>query len=821
MPHPLLAELIPTPQECRFTEQTFLVGGSLRLQLPMGSAAADLRSAALLATVLATVGGRTLQPQQTTRYVGWHVLQVGDGGEYTVPSERIPERRESYYLRIDETGILLAARDSVGLFYAVQTLTQIVRLRRQGGHRIPAVEIRDWPALEHRGVMIDVGRQVERVDWLVELIEQMAAYKKNMFVLYFEDKFRWKRHPGLSHPTGYTHKDLQRLARVAEANHMEFVPALASLGHCEGILQHQEIAHLREDGAIYQLSLRHSGTRTLLSELYAEILPLYRGRFFHVNCDESPLLAGPPGSPQSYLKESLRLFTRHLVFLRDLLARHGKQMMIWGDMLLHYPQIMDSLPHDIIVVDWDYAPMRKRKREAPALLRRHGFPVIVAPAAVRSAQVCIPHASQLEDNIPHFIRAGVKAGACGEMTTLWELFASNSLVAMPGLITSAQYAWNPDAVPPTRIARTVAAHRYGPEAAADVVTGMRGLSSHAFQQRMKRESDTELGRRQRSYHVDSHELAVSDPVVHLTYRRNRWAEGIRTQMTAGVVALQSASSAARWHREELSSFRFAGLQQLFMADKRCAVNEAGSHIVAAERLRRVGRLLRAAKQLEAAGSALSRLTEQSDHLVRGTPAMWASTKPAGSQSLAEIFMDRLVLARHATRLHAAAVAKAGERLRRGQNADVSHLLGGGLVLFAELSNPSPSLYDIFRADIFGTDQTGKWCRISSKNWFVLNGQTYVGAWALAGGGLPERLRVVVRRTHIDPKAFPLASRLRFRALRTLTPAEIIAGAPAADYDLLDWRLISVPTWNYQQVRSTGWTLEFARQRAPAPLQPRR
>lgn len=810
MPQPLLADLLPTPQECRFFESNLQLGKDACIQIPLGASEADLRSAAETAQVLAVVTGRRLRVRQTTRYVGWHVLFVGSAEDCAVPVEAIPDRRESYYLRIAATGILLAGRDSAGLFYAVQTLAQIVRLRRQGGGRLPTAEIRDWPELEHRAVMIDVGRQVETMEWLLELIDRMASCKKNMFVLYFEDKFMWKRHPGLSHPSGYTPADFRRLAQACEDRHMEFVPALASLGHCEGLLQHDRIGHLREEGAIYQLSLRHPGTRKLLTELYEEILPLYHGRYFHVNCDESPLLAGPPGSPTSYLRESLRRFTEHLVFLHDLLARHGRQMMIWGDMLLHYPQIMDALPRDIIVVDWDYNSLKGRRREAPARLRGKGFPVIVAPAALRSAEVCFPDAMQLEDNIPHFIRAGKAAGACGEMTTVWELYASNSRVAVPGLVASAQYAWNPAAVPPSRIARTVAAHLYGPEAASAVVAGMRGLSPHAFKERMTAEAATPAGRRQRTYHVDSHEVVVSDPVVHLRYRRHSWAESIRTRMVAGIVALQSAVAKARWDAPELEHFRLAGLQQLFLADRRCAVNEAGQDIVAGERLRRSGQPLLAAERLDAAAASLGRLEELAGRLVGVTPGMWRATKPASDHALGDNFLDRLLLARRTLRTHGAQVARAAGRLRQGRQADLSQLLGGGLVLQVELTDPSPILYDIFLAEVLAADRGGPWRRLSCKNWFLLSGQTYVTAWAFAGGGLPERLRVTVRRTHIDPRNYPLASRLRFLAARTLTPGEIIAGAPVAELDTPDWRLLRVPQSDYRLVRSRGWVLEFAR-----------
>ncbi len=835
MKSPLLAEIIPTPRECQWSPGALRLSGSFRIHHPLGAAEADIRTARLLAGALAEATGLRLRVLPTTRYVNHHVLYVGtdDGfalgpagaasaarrdrgrspfsadGKTGESPAAVPAESESYAAFVDARGVLLAGADSAGLFYAVQTLAQILRLRRSAGPAVPRVAIRDWPALPLRAVMIDIARQVERADWMEQFVRRLAAYKKNMFVLYFEDKFRWGKHPRLSHPLGYSADEFRRLAATAEENHMEFVPALASLGHCEGILRHEELAHLREEGAIYQLTLRKPGTRRLLEDLYSEILPLYRGRYFHVNCDESPLLAGPPGSPKGYLQESIRLFGEHLVFLHDLLARHGKEMMMWGDMLLHHPEIMKGLPRDIIVVDWDYGSMVKRRREAPARFRREGFRVMVAPAAQRSAEVCYPQSMMMRENIPYFLRHGLEAGAIGEMTTCWEMFSTNSIVGLPGLVASAQYAWNPGAVEPAKIASAVAANLHGPEAAPHVVKAYRHLSSHRFLERYFAEARNPATRRRRTYHLDSHEFVATDPMVYLTYRRSKWAEGTVKQALAGVRDSAAGLARARWGRTALAVGALAGRHQAFQALRRVAVNEAGQLAVRAESLRRQGRLAEAGEALAEAGEQLAALCRMAEALVGPTRRIWEITRPKNDPGLEECFLRRVRLTRDSLRAHVARLKAAIDALARGRDASIDAVFGGDPALVIQAPNPSSRLIDLLKPAISVCDDRKTWRPVQHKNWFILEKQTYV--WVSvpqAGRKLPRYVRIHTTRTHIDPRSYPLADRYTVAAARTLRPGEILDGPPKADLETADWRLVFTPALQYERILNEPWVLEY-------------
>jgi len=817
MPGVLVADILPTPQHCRFTPDSFRLKPTTRIRHPVGAPPADVRTARLLAGMFKQHVGVRLQVRSATRYVHSHVLYVGHEGKFEVPLDFAPPHHEGYALRVARDGVLVSATDSAGLFYGVQTLGQVLRLRRRGGTAIPGLEIRDWPALRHRAVMMDIARQVERADYLEAFVRQMAALKKNMFVLYFEDKFRWRKHKALSHPLGYTPQEFRHLAEVAERNHVEFVPAPASLGHCEGILQHDQIAHLREDGAIYQLSLRHRGTRKLLAELYEEILPLYRGRFFHVNCDESPLLAGPPGSPRSYLAESVRLFGEHLLFLHDLLARAGKQMMVWGDMLLHHRRIMKDLPRDIIVVDWDYGSMANRRREALQVFREQGFSVMVAPAACRSAEVTFPQLMLMADNVPHFIRQGVGAGAIGEMTTMWEMRSTNPIVGWPGVVAGAQYAWNPEAIDPNRIARRVAANLHGPEAATAVTRAYRNLSSDLFLERYQEEASEPPIPGTRTYHLDSHEFASTDAAVYLTYRKNRWADRVVAQAARGIQSAAAARRLARWGADDLEAYQLAGMHQALHGQRRQVVNQAGLLVVRAERLRRKGsraNLKRAGALVGQAAADLRELADFAAALAVGTRGVWRRTRHGDDPALEEIYLRRLRFTERGAKRSAAGLHRAACALKEGRDVDLGGIIGGRAALVFEASNPSRTLIDILTPEISVSADGREWRTVNTKGWFFLQRQRYLTALMLPGGRLPRFIRIRTRRTHINPRSFPLAERYRVSTARTLTPGEIIDGPPRADVETLDWRLVRTPKLSYELQAAEPWLLEYELSECP-------
>ena len=157
--------LLPRPQEIRYGSGQLPVQG-LTIRFASAPSAEDRFAAEALNGCLARRG---MVPLAIAAQPGGGVpasivlKREGEGPALPMPDERPgPESREAYELSVTAQGVEVRAPSSTGLFYGVQTLCQLaesgsVGARLGAAPSLPAVEIRDWPALAYRGVMVDMS----------------------------------------------------------------------------------------------------------------------------------------------------------------------------------------------------------------------------------------------------------------------------------------------------------------------------------------------------------------------------------------------------------------------------------------------------------------------------------------------------------------------------------------------------------------------------------------------------------------------------------------------------------------------------------------
>ncbi len=108
---------------------------------------------------------------------------------------------EGYRLVVEPNRIRIVGRPA-GLFYGMQTLTQLLPAGADPPLVLPAVDITDHPRFAYRGLLLDVGRHFYPVDFIKKLLDLMAQYKLNMFHWHLTDDQGWrieiKRYPRLT-----------------------------------------------------------------------------------------------------------------------------------------------------------------------------------------------------------------------------------------------------------------------------------------------------------------------------------------------------------------------------------------------------------------------------------------------------------------------------------------------------------------------------------------------------------------------------------------------------------------------------------------------
>ncbi len=147
-------------------------------------------------TLLGPILGQSLSSQK-----GDNVLEIAWSDQIN--------NEEDYCLNITPQRITMLAQTPSGLFYAIQTLHQLILLNNnvKGQSSLPALSINDEPAFEWRGSMIDVARHLFPIDYLKRHIDRLSFYKMNKLHLHLTDDHGWrieiKKYPKLTSVSGF------------------------------------------------------------------------------------------------------------------------------------------------------------------------------------------------------------------------------------------------------------------------------------------------------------------------------------------------------------------------------------------------------------------------------------------------------------------------------------------------------------------------------------------------------------------------------------------------------------------------------------------
>ena len=413
-------QLLPQPKELMFVKGMCLLDPDTLILLPAGAddgaffAARQLQAEVSAATGLALPIVKAYEPPRSENVV---LLVCGreQAGSFGLEPPQIvapePVAAEAYALTIQRGRVVLYASAPPGLFHAVQTLRQVVRTQ---GKALPTLVVRDWPTLPYRGLMLDISRRkVPTLDTLQHLVDELSHYKLNVLQLYTEHTFQFPRHPQIGAGCGsLSSQDILELDAFCRQRHVELMPNLQSFGHARNTLRIPEYRHLAETDMLWTLSPAFEGTYALLDELYGDMLPAFSSKTFNVDCDETfdlgqgasrVLVDQAGGIPRGVG----RVYLDHLLHVRELAARYGRRIQVWGDILHHHPELIDLLPDDVTLLDWCYDPAESYA--TPRTFARAGRRFWVCPGT-GSWNSLFPRLDGARANIRNLVRDGVAAG---------------------------------------------------------------------------------------------------------------------------------------------------------------------------------------------------------------------------------------------------------------------------------------------------------------------------------------------------------------------------------------------------------------------------
>ena len=368
----------------------------------------------------------------------------------STPSTDLPEamKPEGYAIIPDGKGLALTASTASGIFYALQTVKQLVT-----GNGPTAIlntaTIRDWPAMKYRGLHDDLSRgPVPTLDFQKKLIRTLAAYKVNIYSPYFETTQQYTTTPLAAVPgASLSADDARQLVAYAKQFHITVIPEQEAFGHLRHLLLSEQYADLAETPHGAVLAPGQPGSIPLIDSMFKELAALYPSPFLHIGGDETVDLGIGRTKPDV---DARGLASVYLDFLQkivtDLQPLHRK-ILFWGDVAQDAPALLKATPQSFkdqtIAVAWGYSPNPKGFTAYLKPYADAGFEIWVSPSINNYRQVW-PNQQFALDDIQQFTRDGQRFGATGQLNTLWN-DDGESLANMNwyGILFGAAAAWQP------------------------------------------------------------------------------------------------------------------------------------------------------------------------------------------------------------------------------------------------------------------------------------------------------------------------------------------------------------------------------------------
>lgn len=452
--------LIPVPREIRRAADLPLIQPLSRgVRLLCASCSVDPADALTLRDLAESLGDR----------------QVSTSGPFTVQLTRsqsleLPPdgQAEGYIITPGTNSVTLAASTSAGLYYATQTLKQLIE-----GDGVTAilhpVSIRDWPAMKYRGMHDDLSRgPVPTLAFQKQLVRTLSSYKYNVYSPYFEHTQQYLSNPLPAPPGGsLSAADARDLTAYAAQYHVTVIPEQEAFGHLHHNLTWEQYQPLAETPHGSVLAPGQPGSLSLITQMFTELAAMYQGPFLHIGADETVDL----GLGQTKSEVDTRgLGPVYLDFLQKIdisLAPLHRRLLFWGDIAQTIvqgstaynsvgapsadhpdPDILKKLPSSFkqstIAVAWWYtAHPAKGFARFLTPFTDAGFETWVAPGT-STWSVVYPDNNDALANIQQFVAEGQRQHSTGMLNTVWYDDGEGIPNAnWYGLLFGAAAAWQP------------------------------------------------------------------------------------------------------------------------------------------------------------------------------------------------------------------------------------------------------------------------------------------------------------------------------------------------------------------------------------------
>jgi hypothetical protein len=326
---------------------------------------------------------------------------------------------EGYVLVTDGNVTYDIAATGAGIYYGVQTIKQLTDGRGADAIFHSGV-VRDWPAMKYRGLSDDLSRgPVPTLEYQKHQIRILSEYKVNIYSPYFENTLAYASNPLAALPGGaMTRADGAELVRYANQYHVTIVPEQEAFGHLHRVLMYDVYSQLAETPHGSVLAPGQPASLDLIRQWFTETASSFPGPFLHIGADETFELGR--GQTKARVTQD-GLGAVYVDFLKQIhaeLTPLDRKLLFWGDIAMDSPELVKTLPKDMIAVAWEYNPRPNGYEKWLSPYVDAGMETWVAPG-INNWRVVYPNFNAGLDNIQGFVRDGQRLGSTGELNTVW------------------------------------------------------------------------------------------------------------------------------------------------------------------------------------------------------------------------------------------------------------------------------------------------------------------------------------------------------------------------------------------------------------------
>lgn len=243
---------------------------------------------------------------------------------------------EGYILDISPRRILLSANTSSGLFYAMESLLQILQTDFQTANimytdftsELQCCKITDYPRFAYRGKHLDCSRHFFDTDFIKRYLNLLAFHKINTFHWHLTDDQGWrleiKKYPLLTEKGGirnqtlvghysdtpedeqkfdsteyggfYTQEDVREIVEYAKQRHITIIPEIEIPGHASAAMCAYPEFSCRGNqeevictwGVFDNVMCSKEETFRFIEDVLDEVCALFPSEYIHIGGDECP-----------------------------------------------------------------------------------------------------------------------------------------------------------------------------------------------------------------------------------------------------------------------------------------------------------------------------------------------------------------------------------------------------------------------------------------------------------------------------------------------------------------------------------------------------